>query len=346
MKKVLILQNVLLHYRKALYNELSKNYNITILHSGNKSVTNSDSYKEVIVKKNKIGPFFFQRGILNRTKSGNYDVIIAMFDIRWINNIVAMFLHNSKTKFIWWGVWFTKNKIINRIRLYLAKKKVNIFYTQQTKNSFIKAGINPKNTFVAHNTVKVNNREKCYEYKQKRNILFIGSLYKGKKVDILIKAFYNIISQLDKNIRLVIIGDGEEKNNLKKQVKELKITDRVVFIGKITDDKKLISYFKETIVTANFGQAGLTILHTFGNGVPFLTQKNAITGGEIYNIINNKNGLLSDDNIDSFQKKLLKLCLNTDYARKLGKGAYEHYTKNCTIENMANGFIKAIEKTD
>ncbi|MDX4036786.1 hypothetical protein [Aliarcobacter skirrowii] len=31
-KKILIMQSVLLHYRKAVYNELAKYYDITILH--------------------------------------------------------------------------------------------------------------------------------------------------------------------------------------------------------------------------------------------------------------------------------------------------------------------------
>ena len=344
MKRVLILQNTLLHYRKALYNELSKNYDITVLHSGNTSINTSDKYKEIIVKKIKLGPFFFQRGILNRSKSSDYDVIIAMFDIRWINNILAMFIHNSKTKFIWWGGWFTKNKLLNKIRIYLSKKKINIFYTEKIKSSFVKKGVDPNNLFVANNTIKINNREKCYEHKQKRNILFIGRIYKEKQVNILIKAFYNIANQIDKNIRLLIIGAGKEIVYLKKQTKHLKIDNKVVFLGKITDNEKLTSYFKETIVTANFGQAGLSVLHSFANGVPFLTKKNAITGGEIDNIINNKNGLLCDDNIVSFQKKLLQLCLDIDYTRKLGKEAYDYYTKNCTMKNMAQGFRQAIEK--
>ena len=34
MKKVVIIQNIIPHYRIALYNELSKYYNIIVIHSG------------------------------------------------------------------------------------------------------------------------------------------------------------------------------------------------------------------------------------------------------------------------------------------------------------------------
>lgn len=53
MKKVLILQNTILHYRKALYNELSKNYDVTILHSGKVSKNQDDYYNEIVCKNKK-----------------------------------------------------------------------------------------------------------------------------------------------------------------------------------------------------------------------------------------------------------------------------------------------------
>ncbi len=54
MKRILIVQNVILHYRKVLYNELAKSYKITILHSGKKSVEENDRYEELICKKKKL----------------------------------------------------------------------------------------------------------------------------------------------------------------------------------------------------------------------------------------------------------------------------------------------------
>lgn len=82
MKKILIIQNEIMHYRKPIYNELAKYYDITILHSGNKSINNEDKYKEIIVSYKKIGPFSFQEKVLKFANNNEYDAIIAMFDIR------------------------------------------------------------------------------------------------------------------------------------------------------------------------------------------------------------------------------------------------------------------------
>ena len=61
MKKLLIIQNTIMHYRKPVYNELSKIYNVTILHSGSVSIDKNDLYSEIITSVKQIGPFFFQK---------------------------------------------------------------------------------------------------------------------------------------------------------------------------------------------------------------------------------------------------------------------------------------------
>ncbi len=48
MKKVLILQNKILHYRKPFYNKLAEKHNVTVLHSGKKSRGIEDKYEEII----------------------------------------------------------------------------------------------------------------------------------------------------------------------------------------------------------------------------------------------------------------------------------------------------------
>ena len=74
-----------------------------------------------------------------------------------------------------------------------------------------------------------------------------------------------------------------------------------------------------------------------------MTLENSISGGEKYNIVDGRNGIICKEDIDSIVASLEKVCNNTDYARQLGKNAYNYYSDKCTIENMADGFIQAIE---
>ena len=58
---ILIIQNKILHYRKAFYNELSTYHNITVLHSGDSILDNQDLFDEIIVDVIKFGPFYIQK---------------------------------------------------------------------------------------------------------------------------------------------------------------------------------------------------------------------------------------------------------------------------------------------
>lgn len=343
-KKILILQNVILHYRKALYNELSKKYDVTILHSGKPTVTSNDNYKEIIVRNVKVGPFFIQSNIYKEIDSKKYDAVISMFDLRWINNILTFLIYRKHIKYIWWGAWFTKSKLANSVRLLLTNlAESNILYTESAKKEFIKKGVNEDKLFVANNTFDVGLRIKSFENEIKNTIIFIGSLDKRKQIDILINAYSNIKDKLSNNIKLLIVGDGKEREKLEIQVSELKLNNYVLFLGKVNDLNKLHDIYKTAIVSASFGQAGLSVLQSFGFGVPFITKENAISGGEKTNIIHGENGFFCEDNCESLEIYLIRMINDIEYARKLGKFAFDYYTNYCTIENMAKGIEDAIE---
>src|SRR3989344_7178868 len=71
-----------------------------------------------------------------------------------------------------------------------------------------------------------------YELKNKKVILFVGRLDNYKGVKYLIDAIKNI-----ENIKLLLVGDGLERENLEKQVKELNLADKVIFVGKKNQDE-------------------------------------------------------------------------------------------------------------
>ena len=345
MKKILIEYNYILHYRKPFFNMLAKNYEVTVLHSGEKTVLETDNYKEVIVPVKKIGPLYFQSGVYSEIRK-DYDYIIILFDVRWVNSLFCLPFHKKKSKTILWGAWITKSNFANKLRLYLSKKAyANVFYTYASKKDFINHGLEDKNLYVANNTFHVIDRIKAYESDNKNCILFVGSLDKRKQNDTLLKAFSKIIDKISLDINIKIIGTGEELQNLKQLSKDLKIEDRVNFVGRINDSNLLKEHYESAIVNVSFGQAGLSVLQSLGYGVPFLTKKNAISGGEIFNIKNNLSGILCDDNQQSLEEKLLLLCTDINYSKTLGKQAWDYYSKYCTMENMTQGFIDAIEKT-
>lgn len=70
--------------------------------------------------------------------------------------------------------------------------------------------------------------------KYKDSIVFAGRLIKLKNLERLIKVFSGL---QDKNIKLLICGEGPEKNNLRKLVDNLKLNERVALAGNIEHEK-------------------------------------------------------------------------------------------------------------
>lgn len=345
-KNVLIIYNYAYHYRIPVFNKLAEKYNVTVLHSGKKLMRKEDRFIEIIVSEIKIGPFHFQKGVLREVNKAKYDAIIACFDVAWINTIISLYMHNKKAKFILWGPWITDNYLANQLRIFLTKRvSACIFYTNGAKVDFIKRGVPSTNLYVANNTFDVGDRVQSYRHPLKERILFVGSLNKRKQNDILLEVFSQIITKIPSNIMLTLIGDGREKQYLMELSDKLGLNNKIEFLGKINDITKLKEYYKEAIVSVSFGQAGLSVLQSLGCGVPFLTKKNAISGGEISNIKTDYNSILCEDNPMSLSEWLVFLCNNIDYSRELGKNAYDYYSKFCTMDNMVQGFKDAIENT-
>ncbi len=76
-----------------------------------------------------------------------------------------------------------------------------------------------------------------FELGQNFHILFIGRLVKRKGVLDLLAAF-SAISKDIPSVRLIIAGDGQQKNQLEQKVKQLGITQQVTFTGYVSGNVK------------------------------------------------------------------------------------------------------------
>ena len=114
-----------------------------------------------------------------------------------------------------------------------------------------------KNVFIIHNGItKLKNKNS----NKSNDIVFFGRLIKTKGVDLLIKSIKEN-KKLFNDISIKIIGEGPEKENLKRLTKKLNLNKNIKFLGYVPDSKlyDLIemsrisvfpSYKKEGVMTA------------------------------------------------------------------------------------------------
>ena len=297
----------------------------------------------------KLGPFVFITHLRHYIKS--FDVVCILPNLRYPSYCLIPFLpHHYKV--VSWGIGFRcsythpylvtrKHTLLDSLyQRLLSKCDANIFYMEKSKEFWKGTTLRMDNVFVAPNTTDVIDIPFVPE--NKKDFLFVGSLYKGKGLDILLEAFKQFKESYSSNTSLFIVGGGELENELKEYVNENGLQDSVFFTGPIYDESVLANYFQRSLLCFSPTQAGLSVPKSLGYGVPFVTRKDAITGGEIYHITDHYNGILYTDNAE-LKDIMADAINNRSKYLDMGRNAKEYYDNCATVFHKAKGAMDAFE---
>jgi glycosyltransferase involved in cell wall biosynthesis len=343
--KLIVVQGRVPHYRIPFFNLLARVgwLEVTVLHSGSPTQNSTTAYSEIVVEDRSILGFHFQRSLLDI--AGAYDVLIGMFDIRWLTTL-AVLLKRQRPRLIWWGIGLGRSTLAKWLRLRLvARSEGLIVYSEGARAQFLERGISHEKVFVAPNTIKVDlpNDNGVAEAKR-QSYLFVGSLDARKRIPDLLRAFTAVQDSIPQSVSIDIVGEGAEEQRLRELARELGISERVRFLGRITRDDELRSYFNRALAAISPGQAGLSVLHAFAHGVPFVTSKSAISGGEIENILDGVNGYLYDGSIAQLGQVMLRLATDVSISERLGRNAQLYYRRHRTMDRMVASFEMAVRQ--
>lgn len=118
-------------------------------------------------------------------------------------------------------------------------------------------------------------------------LLFIGRLSKEKNIQELIE-FVEIIHRTEKNVKLLIVGDGPEKLNLMKQVEREGLNNNVIFTGEV-EWKNIQNYYSlgDVFVCGSTSETqGLTYIEALASGKPLLVRRDECLKGILQEGIN------------------------------------------------------------
>ncbi|SNS28918.1 glycosyltransferase family 4 protein [Antarctobacter heliothermus] len=344
-KKILFCYVEYHHYRVPIWNELGRRYDVTVLHGSTAQTDGQAGFNEIPCPPRKLGRFRYQPGLVREVRKSDYDAVIFLFDLAWLSHLLGFFLCPRSTRRISWGFWETKSELANKARFWLAKRADgNVFYSTGAAQYFFRKGLNPKKIWIARNTVKVDPAERDTSHRRDA-LLFLGSFNVRKGNDVTIAAFNDACSQIPEHIQLVLVGDGPAKAAAQAQAAGLPNGHRIVFRHGTLDANEIREYYARALASVSFGQAGLSVLQSFGHGVTFITKKGAISGGESENILPGQTGLICDPNQDSLRDAVITLCNDPVQAEALGQGALSYYKTRASAQTMAEGFAEAVENT-
>ncbi len=352
MKKLIIIQTAAPDYRNLFYERLKDILKDRFeLYAGNESFeasikTQSKLYKEVN------NHFLLKRKFLFQTKIWHLlfknDVVVLEMNPRILSNWLFLIIRKilSKPTVLWGHAWPRNGKQAKSDILRHWMRKLGdkiIVYTHRQKKE-LQEKMPDKNIVAAPNALLKSESMVSKPNTSAKNLIYIGRLVAAKKVFFLVKAFHHALDLIPEDAKLIIVGDGEEKENIQQYINKHNLAKRIQLLGHISYYNTLKELYHEALFSVSPGYVGLSIIQSLGFGVPMLISKDENHSPEIEAVREGENALFfKTDDMDDFAQKLQSIYQSREEWLKKREKIVDFCQKNYSVEAMAETFIDLIK---
>lgn len=226
----------------------------------------------------------------------------------YVHYITKGHFDKSSKKLVEYLTKFYCDKTINEL-IVPTKKAYDLFkekYNVKRNIHIVPTGIEVERFYKEKIDIKkIRELKKKYNFSKRDFIaIFVGRIAEEKNVPFLIEVTENIIKEKP-NFKLLIIGDGPDKENYENMVKERNLEKNIIFTGKVAWEAIPIYYqLGDVFVSASQSETqGLTIIEAMAASLPAL----CIDDESFRNtVIDDLNGYLFKDKKEC-KKIILKL---------------------------------------
>lgn len=269
------------------------------------------------------------------------------------NNIDIISTHSGKDGWLGAIVGKLTNTPVVRTRHLLTPinspksynlSTITVAVSKSVEEYLKKAGVKRVTTIytgIDTDIYKPNNLKKLRkEYNISDSTILIGIvavLRAGKRHKDLIEA----ISQIDEDVKLVIVGTGPQENNIKKLIKEKNLKNKVIMTGHREDVAEILSDFDIFVLPSKEEALGTSILEASSCGVAVVGSR---VGGIPECVREDKNGLLFESlNVEDLKNKLMYLIKNKDKLEYYKHNARQFIVENFSVKKMVKDTEKLYE---
>ncbi len=185
--------------------------------------------------------------------------------------------------------------------------------------------------------------------RSKRFLLFLGRIHPKKGCDLLIQAFSTVCKQ-DEEIHLVMAGPDQVRwrSDLEQDVKQLDLTERVIFTGMLGGDVKwgALRCAEAFVLPSHQENFGIAVVEALACETPVLLTHKVNIWQEI---VNANAGLAADDSLAGVKYLLEQWLSFSDKERKLMKIKthlcfLNHFEINASTDRLLEHLSKVISK--
>lgn len=167
------------------------------------------------------------------------------------------------------------------------------------------------------------------EEKTEFKIGFVGRLAKVKGHKYFIEALRRLKEE-HCDFKAYIVGEGEERNPIEKQIRDLDLENEVLLLGYRTDVQELMKYFDVLVLCSLQEGFPLTPIEAFSMGVPVIATDAGGTRDVVYDSVNGY--LIKKESVDELAERLLYLYKNKSQLEHLSTNALASYLEQFSYD--------------
>ena len=174
-------------------------------------------------------------------------------------------------------------------------------------------------------------------------IIGAGRFVDWKGFDILIKAFKSFLGQTHECVRLLLLGDGEDKDILCKLIKDLGIEDKVIMPGFVSNVRPYMWASDIFVLPSNKPEPfGIVLIEAMASGLASIATK---AGGPLDIIEDGINGYLVEINsYNDIADKIKLLVEDNNHRMEIANKGVKVVSEKFSVEEIARKHIEVYQK--
>jgi len=164
----------------------------------------------------------------------------------------------------------------------------------------------------------------------------VGRLHRQKNYPFLIRMAKTIGAKL-RNVRFVIIGDGEDRQSLERMIAHFGLQDSILLPGYRPDIPRVLGGFDIFVLPSSYEGLSIALMEAMAAGLPSIVTD---VGGNAEAVVHAETGfvLLPGDE-EGFTSSLETLLRNPDLRQSMGRAARERVVKLFDAERLTQEYV-------
>lgn len=277
-------------------------------------------------------------------RDNNIDIIHCHQYTPWVYGALASLMLNTKVIFTEHGRFYPdstswKRRLVNPI-LSILTDRITVI-AKATRQSLVEYEfLREEHIKVVYNGIKEVNVDKSRYALLKDSmdmpinghvIGTIARLDPIKNQTMLLRSFALVLKKI-KNVTLLIIGDGEERERLEELAKELGVKEQVIFTGYKPNPYEYLKLMKLFLLPSFSEGTSMTLLESLSLGIPCVVTN---VGGNPEIIEHNFTGLVTPtDEHEKFASAIIELLSNEELCFQFSMNAKNTFQSRFTQQIM------------